>query len=158
MKKSLEERFWEKVQKGEADECWLWLGAFVKKIGYGQIRVNSRKVYAHRYSYALHYGIELRDDSLVLHSCDNPKCVNPHHLFMGTQADNMRDMIQKGRQKIYRGNASNLARYTESDFHKVLELHAKGLPQSEIVKATGISQAHVSRILNNKHRYQSEEQ
>lgn len=89
------ERFWKKVKKSEG--CWEWL-AVVSSRGYGTFSLNYKSVSAHRYSYQLHFG-EIPDGLLVCHTCDNPRCVNPDHLFLGTSLDNNHDMIKKGRSK-----------------------------------------------------------
>jgi hypothetical protein len=94
-------RFWEKVDKpGGADACWLWTGT-PDVNGYGKLwwfdHTNKGK-FAHRISWELHNG-PIPDGLFVLHSCDNPPCVNPKHLFLGTQLDNMRDMVAKGRDR-----------------------------------------------------------
>lgn len=78
-------------------DCQEFRGCRIKK-GYGQVNMNGRTVYAHRLAYALHYG-EDPTGKCVLHKCDNPPCVNPDHLFLGTQADNVRDMWAKGRAR-----------------------------------------------------------
>ena len=88
----LEIRFWEKIDKN--GKCWEWLGWKVK--GYGRIKVNNIKTLAHRVSWNLHYG-DIPKGLYVLHKCDNPPCVNPKHLWLGTQLDNMRDRDKKGR-------------------------------------------------------------
>ena len=92
--RSLIDRFWEKVDK--SSECWNWLG--VKSKGYGQIKVNGKHRYAHRISWDLHYGVYLGNLD-ILHSCDNPSCVNPKHLSLGTHKENMADRDKKGRWK-----------------------------------------------------------
>jgi hypothetical protein len=93
--KPIEERFWKKVQKCSPDECWNWFGA-KKEFGYGIIRYEKSIVRAHRVSYEMTYG-KIPDGMYVLHRCDNPPCVNPAHLFLGTHQDNMNDMCDKGR-------------------------------------------------------------
>jgi hypothetical protein len=75
--------------------CWEWYGAF-NNYGYGSIRVDGLRVGAHRASYVAHVG-PLPSNMQVLHKCDNPSCVNPDHLFLGTQSDNVYDMVHKGR-------------------------------------------------------------
>jgi hypothetical protein len=93
----LAERFWARVEK--SGECWLWTGARLQK-GYGSIRIANRAFSTHRVAMALNGAIP-PDDMAVLHRCDNPPCVRPEHLFLGTQADNMADMIKKGRYQKF---------------------------------------------------------
>lgn len=90
MKQEKRDKFFKKVKKTE--DCWEWLGCKTK-LGYGSF--GSEKAY--RYSYKIHKG-EIPDKMCVCHSCDNPSCVNPDHLFLGTHQDNMSDMVSKGRQ------------------------------------------------------------
>lgn len=101
MRKTPEQRFWEKVDKRGEDECWNWIASVSSDtkngIGYGQFRVNNSNVYAHRYSFELHNGY-IDPDLLVCHECDNGLCVNPKHLWQGTAWENTQDMIYKGRQ------------------------------------------------------------
>ena len=88
-------RFWKKVQKYQSDECWIWQGSKTSA-GYGQLWVDCKQVYAHRVSWEIHYEV-IPDGMFVCHTCDNPICANPRHLFLGTASDNMRDMVAKGR-------------------------------------------------------------
>jgi HNH endonuclease len=96
---SNEERFWSYVQRGEG--CWIWTGGrHLSRGGYGQFHFyvgpgETRNVLAHRYSAQL-AGMDI-DSGFVCHHCDNPKCVRPDHLFIGSHEENMRDMAQKGR-------------------------------------------------------------
>ena len=101
-RKGLKERFWSKVIFGEG--CWEWAG-FLFTCGYGGIRDDDAKQsprYAHRVSWQLHFGA-IPDGLQICHKCDNPKCVRPDHLFLGTQADNNWDCATKGRQPGSRG-------------------------------------------------------
>ncbi len=98
MRTPLAERFWPKVDKRGDDECWEWTGGRHPS-GYGQIWIGGKygsHIYAHRASWEIN-GHKIPDGMCVLHHCDNPPCVNPAHLFIGTQADNMRDKQAKGR-------------------------------------------------------------
>lgn len=95
---SLEERFFRKVQKTES--CWLWTGN-KRRLGYGSIQEGGKgspTLSAHRLSYRIHKG-EIPEGMVVMHSCDNPSCVNPDHLSVGTYKENTADMIAKGRKR-----------------------------------------------------------
>jgi hypothetical protein len=96
----VDRRFWSKVQKGP--DCWTWAGSRSAK-GYGRLNVGGAVCQAHRVSWELHRGA-IPSDLFVLHRCDNPPCVNPDHLFLGTALDNSRDMVSKGRQKFPKGH------------------------------------------------------
>lgn len=92
------ERFWSKVEK--TDTCWLWKAS--TRAGYGSFKLNGKVIFAHRFSYELaNNGID--KDLMVCHKCDNPLCVNPDHLFLGTNSDNMKDCYSKGRMKLLNG-------------------------------------------------------
>lgn len=98
--KTIVQKFWENVEKKKNHECWVWKAG--KNNGYGQISGNYKGKYrsalAHRFSYELHYG-PIPKGLLVRHKCDNPACVNPRHLIVGTHADNTRDTVERGRAR-----------------------------------------------------------
>ena len=99
-KVSLEDRFHKYVSK--SDGCWTWTGP-KNSYGYGRLSFQKHEIGAHRLSYQIHKG-DIGEDLLVCHTCDNPGCVNPDHLFIGTDADNSDDKVAKGRQAKHEGN------------------------------------------------------
>lgn len=112
------ERFWAKVDKRGPDECWPWLGKGHCR-GYGAIaldpvgdQIHGRQIRANRASWIVNRG-QITEDQHVLHSCDNPNCVNPNHLFLGDQLLNMRDMHGKGRAPV--GSRHGQSKLTEED-------------------------------------------
>jgi hypothetical protein len=135
--RTYEERFWEKVDKRGPDGCWLWTANHNSK-GYGKIASldgKSRMEYAHRISYQMHYGAF--DPSLsVCHTCDNPSCVNPAHLFLGTAKDNAEDMIAKGRSP--KGSRAGQSKLTEADVEKIWELLELGIQLKVIGAMFGV--------------------
>lgn len=95
----VEMRFLAKIEYAE-NGCWLWRGCIRKPWGYGQMSINNKPVWAHRWSYE-HYNGSIPEGHVVMHSCDTPACVNPKHLSTGTHEENMKDMYSKGRNNTF---------------------------------------------------------
>lgn len=153
----IEERFWEKVDKRSPDECWEWQ-ACKGKHGYGFIQMGKgtkRSERAHRVSYELHFG-KIPNGLHVCHRCDNPSCVNPNHLFVGTHLDNMDDMIAKGRnspppRNDVRGELCGRARFTNKQVRALRdEFKQANMKIHAFAKLKGIPNATMWRIIKNK--------
>ena len=101
----MNDRFWSKVKRvdKEGDTCWYWLGCLNQK-GYGHFTVRRGLVRrTHRISYELHHNITLKSEDLILHTCDNRRCVNPDHLYLGSALDNYNDAVSRDRLKKENG-------------------------------------------------------
>jgi hypothetical protein len=140
---SLAKRFRRKVSQIQtAKGCLEWMA---KKNGkYGQIRSDKpghEYILAHRAAYELHYG-PIPNGMCVLHTCDNPLCVNWEHLFLGTQQDNVDDMVSKGRQRK--------SQFSEADVSEMRAMSDKGLTQREIALQFGVSRPLICLLLAGK--------
>lgn len=147
-KKPLVARFWEKVAKGGSSECWEWQGA--KDLnGYGFLYSSERPKRwkkAHRLSYELANG-PIPKGMCVCHSCDNPPCVNPQHLWLGTLAENNADKVAKGRDYDKRGSANPNVKLTAQNVMEIKQLRNSGWTQQQIADRFNIAQPYVSRVL-----------
>ena len=135
-------RFWDKVDK--SGECWNWT-ASRNECGYGHFRVGRQSggiQKAHRVTWELTHR-PIPDGMCVCHRCDNPGCVNPAHLFLGTHADNMADKVEKGRSVVNVGETNGRAKLSEAD---VVAIRADTRPQAIIAAQYGISRPSVSKI------------
>jgi hypothetical protein len=133
-------------------ECWNW-NAHKLTSGYGHWQINHSKYnkhwLTHRFSYFSYKDNTLSDEDIVCHTCDNPSCVNPEHLFKGTQQDNIDDIINKGRGQ--KGSKVTNSKLNEDDVIEILRLLSeKKLKQTEIAKRFGVGDNIISNIKNNK--------
>lgn len=136
-------RFWSKVNRAAGD-CWVWTGPRLKRkngqLTYGTFTVKKRGILAHRFSWLLATGA-LDPAVKICHRCDNPPCVNPAHLFPGTQAQNLADMRAKGRGRFNRfksGTAHPNAKINEDVVRQMRALRADGLSFARIGAAFGV--------------------
>lgn len=142
-RKSLVQRFYEKIKVNSETGCWEWT-AYKSVDGYGRMPVNRKSKEAHRVSWQLHFG-EIPDGQSVCHKCDNPKCVNPSHLFLGSHADNMIDKINKRRQS--RGQSCAQSKLNNKLVETIRFCYKKGFTQTEIASYLNMSQGTISRVV-----------
>jgi hypothetical protein len=136
----VESRFWEKVKKSEDENgCWEWIGKIVPN-GYGKVYKNCKEMLAHRLSYEITYG-EVPEGLFVCHKCDNPPCVRPSHLFLGTNQDNMMDSMIKDR----RGRKLNKQKVLE-----ILDMIKSGDNKKVVADIFGITPGTIGDILRGK--------
>lgn len=148
--KTIKERFDSRFVPVTESGCWIWLGNLTKK-GYGVMSFErgKRRSHAHRVAYELYRG-PIPDGLVVCHKCDAPSCVNPAHLFIGTQADNLRDMHTKGRRSSDTGSPGVLnhnAKLTDLD---ALAIFRSPRPQRTLASEFGVSQRAVWQIKNKR--------
>jgi hypothetical protein len=146
------EAFLSRVEFEPNTGCWLWSGA-PGAGGYGVIWFGGRYQKAHRVSWALHHGEMPPRHVKVCHRCDTPACVNPAHLWLGTQAENIADMVAKGRQRTVPrfGSANPRAALTEDDVWAIRHmLRWRRWSQGAIARSYGVSVMTLSRIANHQ--------
>lgn len=156
-KSTPEQLFWAKVLGGSTPaDCWSWLGA-TQHGGYGHFAYGPRDdqtyVAAHIYSFMLHGGILTPEKPCVLHSCDNPPCANPQHLFAGTKQDNTRDMMSKGRHRYISRSGSAHAESKLTD-EQVAIIRAEYVPYKTPLRIFaarfGVSESAVHLVFRRK--------
>lgn len=135
--------FWKHVRKGGS--CWEWTGYRMDK-GYGIAWDGKKRWLAHRYSYTMVHGDP--GDKLICHKCDNPRCVRPDHLFIGTQADNMKDAATKDR--VAHGDRHSKAKLTSKSAATIVSAVLSGTPQRQVAFRHGVSPATVCLIMQGK--------
>lgn len=159
-----EQRFWSLVDKTKMNGCWFWLGA-KHSFGHGRFRAGPGKGkmwMAHRFAWFLTNG-DIPSGLQVLHKCDNPFCVNPDHLFLGTQADNMADMKFKNRQARGKEHGSALhaenwkrgakhpqAKFSESQIREIRNLKQEGWTTDALMSRFQVSRSAICRIISRK--------
>lgn len=141
------DRFWNKVNINNDDDCWPWIASKDAK-GYGFFKLDGKMVHAHRMALVLE-GEKVPDKLLVCHKCDNPPCCNPRHLFIGTHKDNTQDSVRKGRWPI--GEKHHNSKLTEKDIIKIRKLHSKeNLSMYRIAKMFNVSNVLIGLIIKRK--------
>ena len=148
IKKSLVFRFWDKFDRPK-DECWLWK-AGKSSGGYGNIDRGDgcgySSIRAHRLSWMLYNG-PIPNGLCILHKCDNPACVNPDHLFLGTKGDNAKDRDAKGRLVVCRGEKHWKSKLTVLQVKQIKQLGQQGMRTRDIAKRFPVTQRHIGRII-----------
>jgi len=145
-----EERFWNSVEIRNDDECWIWKNYCSAK-GYGQFHVinddrTSTHWQAHRFAWSVKYG-EIPEGLLVCHHCDNPGCINPKHLFLGTNQDNMNDRNNKGRQAKPKGSKNGFSKLTENQVIEIkMLISSRRFIYPEIAKMFDVSRSTIGAI------------
>lgn len=141
--KAAQQRLFERCMPEPNSGCWLWTEN-VTQGGYGYLDFNCRRWRAHRLAYAAFVGPF--DESLVVcHRCDTPSCINPDHLWLGTQGDNVRDCARKHRYPV--GANHPRAKLSERDVIAVRRLHALGVMQKRIAQRYGVSESAIGSII-----------
>lgn len=141
----VKERFWSKVDIKGPDECWNWK-AGKNESGYGHFWLDQHNVKAHRVSWLLSNG-DIPDKMCVCHKCDNPSCINPSHLFLGTNNDNVKDRNKKNRQYRAQGERHGRSKLTTA---QVIEIRSDARPSKVIAEAYNISNNYVYDLKSKK--------
>lgn len=130
--------------------CWEWGGGRLQRgMGYGRVSWMSKSVTAHRLAYETWVG-PIPEGLIVRHKCDNPPCINPEHLEIGTPADNARDMIERGRKVVTRGEGFKSTKLTESQVRAIRKLYSEGVSQMDLAEQFGVTNKNISLIVLGK--------
>jgi len=140
---SVKHRFFDKVDSMQAGECWNWDGT-ISDHGYGDFWCLGKRCRAHRISWEIYYGI-IPEGKLVLHRCDNKRCINPAHLYLGTNSDNMKDYIKRSKNPTVGCFHSRLTS-NEAEMVKVLRKY-KNLSQTQLAELFSVSRSVIYNVL-----------
>lgn len=140
------ERFLAKIKK--TNTCWFWVGAKNPQ-GYGDFWVDNKYWRSHRYSYFIYKGT-IPKDMCVLHECDNPSCVNPDHLWLGSYQDNALDMVKKGRHVDSNGGNNGRAKLKKEDVLWIRSAYSNNVSVPKIAKIFNVWETTIYDIVNNK--------
>lgn len=130
--------------------CREWTGSTDGRMGYGKLTFEGVVGYAHRWSWMLHHGQPIPDGLVVMHLCDNPRCVNPAHLSIGTQLDNVRDQIARGRSRRCTGSSHALSTLTADDVATIRRRSAGGEMRVTLAREFKVSATTIWRIANHR--------
>lgn len=142
--KTFIQRFFEKVIK--SDGCWEWTAGKIP-FGYGRLNLNGTRFVAHRCSWVIHFG-DIPKGMCVLHTCDNPACVRPDHLFLGTYSDNTRDAMRKGRH--IKGEVVGSSKLTSKDVLEIRMRSDNGETFASISRRFGVKESTIRSIVYGK--------
>jgi hypothetical protein len=150
VKKTAFDRWKAKVDMKGPNDCWEWLG-FKHKRGYGYFKIDKKHGLAHRFAYAYYKnnGQPIPSNLYVCHHCDNPSCVNPNHLFLGSQKDNVQDMIRKGRRVN-----PNPKKHIEAEVEKIRKDYLSLLSLRKTAALNNTSKTTVHNIVKQRHSYE----
>lgn len=152
-------RFWHKVKKGKKNECWEWHGGG-RGAGYGAMKIDGKVIDAHRVSWELHFG-KIPNGKFVCHKCDNRRCVNPNHLFLGTPKDNVLDAIKKNKftqwnnpkGKFKNGVCNVTKKLSDEDVYHIRKEYQKGKTSyRKLAQKYNIDYTYVGEIIREEKR------
>lgn len=145
------ERFGDSFIPVTESGCWIWEKG-VDKDGYGNFSTKAREtIRAHRISYFIYKG-EIPKGKMVLHTCDTPSCVNPNHLYIGDNYDNMRDRSVRGRGVFHTNEKHPACKFSNTEIKRILLLNGLGVSRKEIQEEFGISPSHLSSVISGRYR------
>lgn len=133
----------------DLNDCWIWLYG-TNSSGYGQFRIENSMYLAHRISYLIYKG-NYGDEDKILHTCHIPRCINPRHLKIGTQQENMDDMVKAGRSPNKRGSNNGRTLLTEDDVREIRSLYdTTPMTHKQLANKYGLSSATIDSIVNRR--------